>query len=143
MTGASMTPQFIDSAGLRPASDLVLAGPLAFVNGLIGADLERPKLALAESVEAQTRHIMRNLDALLAAQGLSRKQVVAVTVWLRDFSRFRERFEKVWPECFMDGQRPTRQLVGATGLVRDALVSMDFVIARPGTMTFQPLAGQA
>ena len=143
MTGASMTPQFIDSAGLRPASDLVLAGPLAFVNGLIGADLERPKLALAESVEAQTRHIMRNLDALLAAQGLSRKQVVAVTVWLRDFSLFRERFEKVWPECFMDGQRPTRQLVGATGLVRDALVSMDFVIARPGTMTFQPLAGQA
>jgi 2-iminobutanoate/2-iminopropanoate deaminase len=143
MTGTSMTPQFIDSAGLRPASDLVLAGPLAFVNGLIGADLERPKVALAESVEAQTRHIMRNLDALLAAQGLSRKQVVAVTVWLRDFSRFRERFEKVWPECFMDGQRPTRQLVGATGLVRDALVSMDFVIARPGTMTFQPLAGQA
>ena len=143
MTGASMTPQFIDSAGLRPASDLVLAGPLAFVNGLIGADLERPKLALAESVEAQTRHIMRNLDALLAAQGLSRKQVVAVTVWLRDFSRFRERFEKVWLECFADGQQPTRQLVGATGLVRDALVSMDFVIARPGTMTFQPLAGQA
>ena len=143
MTGTSMTPQFIDSAGLRPASDLVLAGPLAFVNGLIGADLERPKVALAESVEAQTRHIMRNLDALLAAQGLSRKQVVAVTVWLRDFSRFRERFEKVWPECFMDGQRPTRQLVGATGLVRDALVSMACVIARPGTMTFQPLAGPA
>ena len=63
-----MTPQFIDSAGLRPASDLVLVGPLAFAHGLIGQDLLNPKRALAESVEAQTRQIMGNLDALLAPQ---------------------------------------------------------------------------
>jgi 2-iminobutanoate/2-iminopropanoate deaminase len=127
-----MTPQFIDSAGLRPASDLVLVGPLAFAHGLIGQDLLNPKRALAESVEAQTRQIMGNLDALLAPQQLSRADVVAVTVWLRDFPRFAQRFEQVWTECFEAGPRPTRQLVGATGLWRDALVSMDFVIAQRG-----------
>jgi enamine deaminase RidA (YjgF/YER057c/UK114 family) len=75
---------------------------------------------------------MSNLDALLAPQQLARADVVAVTVWLRDFHRFALRFESVWAECFEPGQRPTRQLVGATGLGRDALVSMDFVIARRG-----------
>jgi 2-iminobutanoate/2-iminopropanoate deaminase len=127
-----MKPQFIDHPDLRPASDLALAGPLAFAHGLVGQDLLNPKRALAESVEAQTRQIMSNLDALLAPQQLARADVVAVTVWLRDFHRFALRFESVWAECFEPGQRPTRQLVGATGLGRDALVSMDFVIARRG-----------
>lgn len=122
--------QRVGAPDLRPASDLVLGGSLGFVRGLIGADLMQPRLALAESVEAQTRKIMNNLDGLLAPQGLSRRHVVAVTVWLRDFHRFYERFEKVWPECFEPDARPTRQLVGATGLMRDALISMDFVIAR-------------
>lgn len=125
-----MKPQFIAHPDLRSASDLVLAGPLAFAHGLVGQDLLNPKRALAESVEAQTRQIMSNLDALLAPQQLARADVVAVTVWLRDFHRFALRFESVWTECFEPGQRPTRQLVGATGLGRDALVSMDFVIAR-------------
>ena len=127
-----MKPQFIAHPDLRSASDLVLAGPLAFAHGLVGQDLLNPKRALAESVEAQTRQIMSNLDALLAPQQLARADVVAVTVWLRDFHRFALRFESVWAECFEPGQRPTRQLVGATGLGRDALVSMDFVIARRG-----------
>ena len=72
-----MTTSFMDNAGVRPGSDLVLVGGLGFAHGLIGADLQNPKRALAESVEAQTR-----------------------------------------------------QLVGATGLYRDALVSMDVVVAR-------------
>jgi hypothetical protein len=42
-------------ANVEALGSLVLAGPLAFVSGLIGADLARPKVALAESVEAQTR----------------------------------------------------------------------------------------
>lgn len=128
-----MTHQIIDHPGLRPASDLVLVGPLAFAHGLIGQDLLNPRRALAESVEAQTRQIMSNLDALLSAQQLARADVVAVTVWLRDFHRFAARFENVWSQCFEPGQRPTRQLVGVTGLTRDALVSMDFVIERRET----------
>lgn len=125
-----MSLQFIGQPALRPASDLVLAGDLGFIHGLIGSDLDRPQAPLAESVEGQTRQIMSNLDALLAAQGLTRSHVVAVTVWLRDFHRFEARFEKVWKQCFDTTRPPTRQLAGATALVRQALVSMDFVISR-------------
>ncbi len=122
--------QFIGEPALRPASDLVFTGDLGFIHGLIGVDLTHPKAALAESVEGQTRQIMGNLDALLAAQALNRAHVLAVTVWLRDFHRFEARFEKVWKQCFDTARPPTRQLTGATALVREALVSMDFVISR-------------
>lgn len=125
-----MSLQFIGQPALRPASDLVFAGDLGLIYGLIGGDLDRPQAPLAESVEGQTRQIMSKLDALLAAQGLTRAHVVAVTVWLRDFHRFEARFEKVWAQCFDPLRPPTRQLAGATALVREALVSMDFVISR-------------
>jgi len=125
-----MSIRFIAQPDLRTASDLVLTADLAFAYGLIGCDLRNPRTALAESVEVQTRKIMSNLDDLLAEQGLSRRNVLVVTVFLRDFHRFHARFEKVWIECFDASCRPTRQLVGATDLFRSALVSMDFVVSR-------------
>ena len=118
------------AGGQRPAADLVLAGPLAFAHGVLPGELANPKAPLAESVELQARKILSNLDELLAPHGLSRRDVVAVTVWLREHARFAARFEKAWPEFFAAARMPTRQLVGVAGLPREALVSMDFVLAR-------------
>jgi len=83
---------------------------------------------LAESVEEQSRQIMRNLDHLLSAQGLSRQQVMAVTVHLRQLNRFGARFEKVYAGFFEAPHMPTRSLVGVAELPREALVAMDFVV---------------
>jgi 2-iminobutanoate/2-iminopropanoate deaminase len=113
----------------RRQSDLVLAGDFAFASGVLPTDLGNDAVALPESVEVQARKILGNLDALLAPHGLSRNEVLSVHVWLRDFHRFHERFEKVWTEFFPAARQPVRQTVGVVGLPRDALVSMDFVIA--------------
>jgi 2-iminobutanoate/2-iminopropanoate deaminase len=107
---------------------LVLASGLAWVNGVLPVDLETPSKALAESVEEQSRQIMRNLDQLLSAQGLSRQQVVAVTVHLRQMNRFGARFEKVYAGFFEAPHLPTRSWVGVSELPREALVAMDFVV---------------
>jgi 2-iminobutanoate/2-iminopropanoate deaminase len=79
-------------------------------------------------VEEQSRHIMRNLDQLLSAQGLSRQQVLAVTVHLRQMNRFGARFEKVYAGFFEAPHLPTRSWVGVSELPREALVAMDFVV---------------
>lgn len=113
----------------RRQSDLVIAGGLAFATGLLPCNLGDDAVPLPEAVEAQARRILANLDALLAPRGLSRNEVLSVHVWLRDFHRFHERLEKVWPEFFEAGRQPGRQTVGVAALPRDALVSMDFVIA--------------
>ena len=106
----------------------VSAAGLAWVNGLLPMDLDNPSKALAESVEEQSRQIMRNLDQLLKAQGLDRQQVLAVTVHLRQMNRFGARFEKVYAGFFEGSHIPTRSLVGVSELPREALVAMDFVV---------------
>lgn len=113
----------------RQQSDLVVAGPIAFAAGVLPGDPANDAVALPETVEAQARKIIANLDALLAPHGLSRADVLSVQVWLRDFQRFHQRFEKAWSEFFPAGRQPVRQTVGVVALPRDALVSMDFVIA--------------
>ena len=117
-----------DVPGAPVGAALVSAAGLAWVNGVLPLDLENPGKALAESVEEQSRQIMRNLDQLLSAQGLSRQQVVAVTVHLRQMNRFGARFEKVYAGFFEAPHIPTRSLVGVSELPREALVAMDFVV---------------
>jgi 2-iminobutanoate/2-iminopropanoate deaminase len=117
-----------DVPGAPVGAALVSAAGLTWVNGVLPLDLENPSKALAESVEEQSRHIMRNLDQLLAAQGLARQQVLAVTVHLRQMNRFGGRFEKVYAGFFEAPHIPTRSLVGVSELPREALVAMDFVV---------------
>jgi len=117
-----------NAPGAPVGAALVLASGLAWVNGVLPVDLETPSKALAESVEEQSRQIMRNLDHLLSAQGLSRQQVMAVTVHLRQLNRFGARFEKVYRGFFEAPHMPTRSLVGVAELPREALVAMDFVV---------------
>ena len=117
-----------NTPGAPVGAALVLASGLAWVNGVLPVDLETPSKALAESVEEQSRQILRNLDQLLSAQGLSRQQVVAVTVHLRQLNRFGARFEKVYAGFFEVLHMPTRSLVGVAELPREALVAMDFVV---------------
>jgi 2-iminobutanoate/2-iminopropanoate deaminase len=117
-----------DVPGAPVGAALVSAAGLAWVNGVLPLDLENPGKALAESVEEQSRQIMRNLDQLLSAQGLSRQQVVAVTVHLRQMNRFGVRFEKVYAGFFEAPHLPTRSWVGVSELPREALVAMDFVV---------------
>ena len=117
-----------DVPGAPVGAALVSAAGLTWVNGVLPLDLENPSKALAESVEEQSRHIMSNLDQLLSAQGLSRQQVLAVTVHLRQMNRFGGRFEKVYAGFFEAPHIPTRSLVGVAELPRESLVAMDFVV---------------
>jgi len=117
-----------NTPGAPVGAALVLASGLAWVNGVLPLDLENSSKALAESVEEQSRQIMRNLDQLLSAQGLSRQQVLAVTVHLRQMNRFAARFEKVYAGFFETPHMPTRSVVGVLELPREALVAMDFVV---------------
>ena len=117
-----------NAPGAPVGAALVVAAGLAWVNGVLPLDFENPSKALAESVEDQSRQIMRNLDQLLSAQGLSRQQVLAVTVHLRQMNRFAARFEKVYAGFFEAPHMPTRSVVGVVELPREALVAMDFVV---------------
>jgi enamine deaminase RidA (YjgF/YER057c/UK114 family) len=106
------------------------AGEIGFLNGLLPVHLSDPNVFLPESVEAQARKIIKNLDELLAVHHLTISNVIAVQVFLKDFHRFYARFDAISNELFGQESCITKNVVGVQALPRDALVSMNFVIQR-------------
>jgi 2-iminobutanoate/2-iminopropanoate deaminase len=127
-----MAAEFItsraDAARARLGSDLVLAGGWAFVNNVLPIDPANDRTPLAEQVEAQTRKVLANFDAVVKAKGLSRDQVVAVRIALVDLPRLEERMEVGYAGFFAAGRLPARSVIGVAGLPRGALIAMDFTL---------------
>jgi 2-iminobutanoate/2-iminopropanoate deaminase len=127
-----MAAEFItsraDAARAPLGSDLVIAGGWAFVNNVLPIDPANDRTPLAEQVEAQTRKVLANFDAVVKAKGLSRDQVVAVRIALVDLPRLEERMETGYAGFFAAGRLPARSVIGVAGLPRGALIAMDFTL---------------
>jgi enamine deaminase RidA (YjgF/YER057c/UK114 family) len=117
-----------DSARSRLASDVVIAGELAFVSGVRAVDLNNDRMPLPEKVEAQVDKIFANLDLILKAAGLDRRNVVAVKLYVFDFKQLFERVNTAYLRCIGDAPLPARTCVGVAQLTRGAQVEMDFVV---------------
>jgi len=82
--------------------------------------------AVADSVEEQTRQVLRNIRSVLDAHGATMDQVVKSTVHLqhldRDFAGFNAAYREFFTEPF-----PVRTTVGST--LANILVEIDVVVA--------------
>ena len=117
-----------DAARAQLGSDLVIAGGWGFVANVLPIDLANDRTPLPEQVEAQTRKVLANFDAIVKAKGLSRDQVVAVRIAVADLPRFEERMETAYAGFFAAGRLPARSVIGVASLPRAALIAMDFTL---------------
>jgi enamine deaminase RidA (YjgF/YER057c/UK114 family) len=117
------------TARAKLASDIVMAGGWAITSNIGPFDLNNDKVLLPEGVEAQMRKIFANLDTLLASAGLTRDNVVAVTVWLTDTARLLPRMNAEYAGAFKPDRLPARSVVGATYLTRGAQIEMQFTLS--------------
>ena len=74
-------------AALGPYSHAVAAGDLLFTSGQLGMDPATGTLA-GENIEAQTEQALKNLEAVLAANGMTFANVVKTTIFLADLGDF-------------------------------------------------------
>lgn len=136
MSQASVTkPNAFIGSGLpgKPfASQVVMAGELAFVSGVNAASPENPRAALPEWVELQTAQIFSNLQAIREAHALQGHQIVSVRIHMIHFERLFERMNKAYLECLGNAPLPARSCAGVAALERGALVEMDFVLRAGG-----------
>lgn len=126
------TAEFItsraDAARAGLGSDLVIAGGWAFVANVLPIDPANDRTPLPEQIEAQTRKVLANFDAIIKAKGLSRDHVVAVRIAVVDLPRFEERMETGYASFFAAGRLPARSVIGVASLPRGALIAMDFTL---------------
>jgi enamine deaminase RidA (YjgF/YER057c/UK114 family) len=117
-----------DAARAQLGSDLVIAGGWAFVNNVLPIDPANDRTPLSEQIEAQTRKVLANFDAIITAKGLSRDQVVTVRIAVVDLPRFEERMETAYAGFFTAARLPARSVSGVASLPRGALIAMDFTL---------------
>jgi 2-iminobutanoate/2-iminopropanoate deaminase len=103
-------------------SPAVRAGDFLYVSGQVPRDMKSGATIGSDVVE-QTRAVIRNLEAVLAAGGAGLSDVVSVTVYLADpdlWTTFNMVYKEVMPAPF-----PTRTAIGAS--LRGFLVEISAV----------------
>jgi 2-iminobutanoate/2-iminopropanoate deaminase len=113
-------------AAIGPYSQAVVHGGLVYCSGQVALD-PATKALVPGGVEEQTRQVMKNLGAVLAAAGSSFAQVVKTTVYLKSMDDF-PRMNAIYGASF-ETSPPARATVAVAKLPLDALVEIDCIAA--------------
>lgn len=113
---------------IGPYSQGVVAGGWVFLSGQVALDPERGRL-VDGSIEEETRRVLANLRAVLAADGLDLDAIVRTTVYLTDLADF-PRVNQVYAEFFRE-PFPARATVQVAGLPRGARIEIDAIALIP------------
>ncbi len=109
-----------------PLSKAIRAGDFVFLSGQLGLDEQGQ---LAEGIEAQTQHCLRNIRALLKLADTGLSAVVKATVWLTDVADFAT-FNRVYGAAFPDTP-PVRSTVVSGLVLPGAKVEIEVIAYAP------------
>ena len=109
-----------------PYSQAIKAGGLLFISGQIPLDPATGQMT-ATDVVAQTKQVMKNIGAILAAEGLTFADVVKTTVYLTDLSEFARLNDAYAPH--FESDPPARATVQVAALPKGAKVEIEAVAA--------------
>ena len=112
-------------------SQAIRTGDLVFLTGQTGRDPSNG--TLAEGLEAQTRQMLANIEAVLNAAGCSPEDIVKVTLLLADIKDFKavDQIYAAWLPGLGVTALPARTAFQAAALPAGALVMLDVVAAIP------------
>ena len=115
-------------APVGPYSQAVVAGRLVYTAGQIALD-PATDTVIDGDVAAQTRQVMRNLEAVLKEAGSDLAHVVKTTVFLKDMNDFAT-VNGAYAEFFGEAP-PARSAVEVSRLPKDVLVEIECVAVLP------------
>lgn len=114
-------------AAIGPYSQatMIRAGKgLLFTAGQLALDPTSGQL-VGEDARGQTRQVMANLRAVLAAAGIGFEAVLKATIFLKDLEDYPQ-VNEVYGECFGENP-PARSAVQVARLPKDALVEIEMI----------------
>jgi len=109
-----------------PYNQAVRAGDLLFCSGQIALDPQSGEMVGGGDVEAETRQVLSNLQAVLAAGGTSPERVVRTTVFLADLGDF-AKVNALYNAVFGTAIAPARACVEVAALPKGARVEIDCI----------------
>ncbi|MFM7312171.1 MAG: Rid family detoxifying hydrolase [Cyanobium sp.] len=128
MSSAGIEAVITDAAPapVGPYNQAVKAGGVLYCSGQIALDPATGTMVGGGDVEAETRQVLANLGAVLAAAGATPEQVVRTTVFLADLADF-AKVNALYAEVFGAGVPPARACVEVAALPKGARVEIDCI----------------
>lgn len=114
-------------AAIGPYSQAVQVGNILYTSGQIAIDPQTGNLA-GNSIEEQTKQVMKNLSAILEAAGYTFGDVIKTTVFITDMSQFGT-VNQIYGECFTVNP-PARSCVEVKSLPKGALVEVEVIASK-------------
>jgi 2-iminobutanoate/2-iminopropanoate deaminase len=111
-------------AAIGPYSQAIVANGFVFASGQLPIDPATGQL-VDDDIRLQTRRVLDNLTALLAAAGSSLDRAVKTTCFLRDMNDFAA-FNEIYASYFT-GAPPARSTVQVARLPRDVAVEIEMI----------------
>ena len=114
-------------AAIGPYSQGIDLGNLVFTSGQIALNPETGKL-VEGGIVPQTEQVFRNIEAILAADGLNTSNIVKTVVYLKNISDFAV-VNEIYSKHF-SGDYPARSAVQVADLPKGALIEIECIAAK-------------
>ena len=111
-------------AAIGPYSQAIRIGDFLYTSGQISLDPETMEMITGD-IEVETEKVLKNIEAILKADGLSLNNIIKTTVYLTDLSEF-ARMNQVYEKFFAD-TKPARACVQVAALPKGAKIEIDAV----------------
>jgi 2-iminobutanoate/2-iminopropanoate deaminase len=122
MKKRAITTEAVPAIG--PYSAAVEAGPFVFVSGQIPLVAETGQL-VDDDIRAATEQVMKNIETVLVAAGLSLEDIVKTTIYLADMADF-PTVNEVYGRYFQ-ADFPARATIQVAALPRGAKIEIDAI----------------
>ncbi|GGJ82587.1 endoribonuclease [Lentibacillus kapialis] len=111
-------------AAIGPYSQAIEAGDFIYVSGQIGINPETGEVA--DGIDAQTKQVMHNLQAILTKSDSDFSQVVKFTIYIDSMDNFAT-VNDIYGS-YLTQPYPSRATVEVSRLPKNVLIEMDAVV---------------
>ena len=111
-------------SAIGPYSQAIRIGQFLYTSGQIALNPENMEM-MNGGIEEETEWVLKNLEAILKADGISLAHVIKTTVYLTDLGEF-ARMNQVY-EKFFGETKPARACVQVAALPKGAKVEIDAI----------------
>ncbi|WP_435577513.1 Rid family detoxifying hydrolase [Gilvibacter sp.] len=115
-------------APIGPYSQAVIYGDLLYTSGQIAINSVTGEMVM-DSIEKETRQVMENLKAVLAAADMNFDNVIKTTIFLNDMEQFAA-VNAVYGEYFDPQNAPARETVQVANLPKYVNVEIGMIAGR-------------
>jgi 2-iminobutanoate/2-iminopropanoate deaminase len=112
-------------APIGPYNQAVLTGNTLYTSGQIAIDPATGTL-VTTTIEAETKQVMQNMNAVLEAAGMTFENVVKTTIFITDMNDFAA-INTVYGSYFNETTAPARETVQVAALPKNVNVEISMI----------------